>query len=68
MVCGARILLCEGNDVNQEITWSYLKRLGCHPKIAENGKVGLESWEKNTYDLILMDCQMPVMDGFETTR
>jgi CheY-like chemotaxis protein len=48
VLCGARILLCEGNEVNQEITRLYLKRLGCHPKIAENGKVGLEYWEENT--------------------
>jgi CheY-like chemotaxis protein len=68
VLCGACILLCEGNEVSQETTRLYLKRLGCHPKIAESGKVGFEYWEKNTYDLILMDCQMPVMDGFETTR
>jgi CheY-like chemotaxis protein len=65
---GVRILLCEDNEVNQEVTQLYLRRLGCDLDIAENGKIGLEYWQKNTYDLILMDGQMPVMDGFEATR
>jgi CheY-like chemotaxis protein len=65
---GVRILLCEDNEVNQEVTQLYLRRLGCDLDIAENGKIGLEYWQNNTYDLILMDGQMPVMDGFEATR
>lgn len=67
-LAGARILLCEDNLVNQEITRLHLKRLGCNIDVVEDGHLGLEKFEENNYDVILMDCQMPRMDGFEATR
>jgi CheY-like chemotaxis protein len=45
-----------------------LARMGCAIEMADNGVQALSAFEKNTYDLVLMDCQMPEMDGFDTTR
>ncbi|MFK8049745.1 MAG: ATP-binding protein [Halioglobus sp.] len=67
-IAGLRVLLCEDNEVNQEVTGLHLKRLGCYAEIAEDGQAGLRLFEKGDYDVILMDCQMPRMDGFEATR
>ena len=63
-----RILLVEDNRVNQEVAIGMLKQLGCRVDIAENGHKALQSAVEQTYDLILMDCHMPEMDGFEATR
>ena len=65
---GARILLVDDNATNRLVTRSILARLGAQVDEAENGQVGLEAAQKRVYDLILMDIQMPVMDGLETTR
>ena len=62
------VLVVEDNEVNQKVAQAMLQHFGIVPSIAENGKLALSMLEKNSYDLILMDCQMPVMDGFETTR
>lgn len=67
-LAGAHILMCEDNEINQEVTRLHLERLGCHVEIAEDGQAGLERFEKGNYDMILMDCHMPRMDGFEATR
>lgn len=67
-LAGKKILLCEDNKVNQEVTRLTLERFGCSIEIAENGQIGLQLFAENHYDLILMDCQMPVMDGFNTTH
>ncbi|MFK8050764.1 MAG: response regulator [Halioglobus sp.] len=67
-LAGAHILMCEDNEVNQEVTRLHLERLGCHVEVVEDGQAGLEHFEKGSYDVILMDCQMPRMDGFEATR
>lgn len=64
----ARLLLVEDNPVNQEVTRDMLEVLGCSVDIASSGKQALEKYAQSTYDLVLMDCQMPEMDGFETTR
>lgn len=61
---GRRILLVEDNSVNQMLALSILKIFSCETDVAENGKVAIEKWKTNSYDLILMDCQMPEMDGF----
>jgi two-component system, sensor histidine kinase and response regulator len=63
----AHVLVVEDNAINQEVAAGLLTRLGCKTDIAENGKVAIGLLEKKTYDLILMDCQMPVLDGYETT-
>ncbi|MEH2251064.1 MAG: ATP-binding protein [Nostoc sp.] len=63
-----RILLTEDNLVNQKIALKQLKSLGYSADVANNGKEALQLLEKIPYDLILMDCQMPVLDGLETTK
>lgn len=63
-----RILLAEDNLVNQKVALKQLKGLGYDADVAANGEEVLRLIEKIPYDLILMDCQMPVIDGFETTR
>ena len=63
----ARILLVEDNLVNQEVVIAMLHNLGISPQVAQNGKEGLDRMLHETFDLVLMDCQMPLMDGFEAT-
>jgi len=62
------ILLAEDNAINQKVALAQLKRLGYAADVADNGFQVLRSLEENAYDLILMDCQMPQKDGYETTR
>ncbi|MDO8354773.1 MAG: PAS domain S-box protein, partial [Nitrospirota bacterium] len=62
-----RILLVEDNPVNREVAIGILELLGYHVDSAEDGRQALERSETSSYDLILMDCQMPVMDGFTAT-
>ena len=64
---GVRILVVEDNLSNQMVAVAYLKRLGYQADVAVNGKVALEMLSMHDYPIILMDCQMPVMDGFEAT-
>lgn len=65
---GARILLVEDNDINQQIGSEMLSSLGAVVDIAANGVEALEKVERSQYDIILMDLQMPLMDGMEATR
>lgn len=62
------ILLVEDNDINRLYASSILKMWGCHFETAENGVVALEKIRNHSFDAILMDVQMPVMDGLETTK
>lgn len=62
------ILVAEDNKVNQMVIKGYLNKLGCEVITANHGREALNLLETNEVDLILMDCQMPVMDGFEATR
>ncbi|NEX18319.1 MAG: histidine kinase [Halochromatium sp.] len=63
-----RLLLVEDNATNQRVALSMLARLGLSAEVAKDGEQALDAAERNPYDLILMDCQMPVMDGFEASR
>jgi two-component system, sensor histidine kinase and response regulator len=63
----ARILLVEDTPVNQRIGMMMLEALGCTAICAEDGSVAVRLYTEQRFDLILMDCQMPVMDGFEAT-
>jgi signal transduction histidine kinase/DNA-binding response OmpR family regulator/HPt (histidine-containing phosphotransfer) domain-containing protein len=65
---GARILLVEDNLINQEVTCQLLDAVGLRVSVADNGRVALEMAQLTDYDLILMDIQMPVMDGLQATR
>ncbi|SHJ19217.1 Signal transduction histidine kinase [Malonomonas rubra DSM 5091] len=63
-----RLLLVEDNMVNQKVAMGLLKKLGLQADLAENGEAALLKLQKQDYDLVLMDCQMPVMDGYQATR
>ena len=63
-----RVLLVEDNLVNQRLMIALLGRLGLQAVVAGNGAEALERWEREKPDLVLMDCQMPVMDGLQATR
>nr|WP_319494055.1 PAS domain S-box protein [uncultured Desulfobacter sp.] len=64
----ARVLIVEDNDINQDVAADLLTNHGIDYKIADNGQIALEMLEKYHFDGILMDCQMPVMDGYTATR
>ena len=64
---GGRVLLVEDNPVNREVAIGQLELLGCHVDSAEDGRQALEVSATSAYDLIFMDCQMPIMDGFTAT-
>jgi CheY-like chemotaxis protein len=67
LYAGRRILVVEDNAVNQTLAATLLKKMGCDVRIARNGREAIEFALTSAFDLILMDCQMPEMDGFRAT-
>jgi two-component system sensor histidine kinase/response regulator len=65
---GGLVLLVEDNEVNQKVAQRYLERLGCHVRTAYDGAAGVKAFTEDRFDLVLMDMQMPVMDGLTATR
>jgi len=65
---GARLLLVEDNEINQQVAQEILESVGLNVTLANDGLEAVEAVKKNKYDAILMDIQMPVMDGYEATR
>jgi signal transduction histidine kinase/CheY-like chemotaxis protein len=63
-----RVLVAEDNLINQRLAGAMLDKMGHQASLAANGAEGLEMWRQSEFDLILMDVQMPELDGFETTR
>jgi CheY-like chemotaxis protein/HPt (histidine-containing phosphotransfer) domain-containing protein len=65
---GKRILVAEDNEINQKIIAHLLRKQNIHTDLANDGKEAVDMFEKNTYDLLLLDLQMPHMDGFQTAN
>jgi CheY-like chemotaxis protein len=68
MQASVRILMAEDNGINQRVGKLILQRAGFNIDLVGDGSEALEAHRSNPYDVILMDCQMPVMDGFEACR
>ena len=63
-----RVLVAEDNPTNQLLARRMLERLGCDVEVAEDGQLALDAWVARSFDVILMDCHMPRMDGLSATR
>lgn len=63
-----KVLIVEDNRMNQVVMQKLLKIVKINSEIAENGEIALEKYKNNEYDLILMDIQMPIMNGYETAK
>ncbi len=68
MFPGAKVLAADDSPVNREVVQEALARLGVKATLVSDGKEALNAYQKGDFDLVLMDCSMPVMDGFEATR
>ena len=67
-IYSGRVLLVEDNAINQRVARRFLERLGCEVHVVGDGKQAVDAFERNSYGFILMDMQMPVMDGLEATQ
>ncbi len=65
---GKKVLIAEDNEINQELVGELLREKGIRVSLAENGQVALEKLASESIDLVLMDCQMPIMNGYEAAR
>ncbi len=63
-----KVLLVEDNIINQKVANKMLQSLGCESDLAKNGELAVQAWQEKSYDCIFMDCQMPVMDGYQATK
>jgi len=64
----ARVLVVEDNAVNQDVATGLLKNMGCAVVTASNGQNAVQLFAQEAFDLVLMDCEMPIMDGFDATK
>ena len=64
----ARVLLVEDNAINRHVGKKILNHLGCEVELAFDGQKGVDALHNGSYDVVLMDCQMPILDGYEATR
>ena len=67
-LAGCRVLLVEDNAINQEVARGLLMQAGIEMQVAENGREALDALSRETFDGVLMDCQMPIMDGYVATQ
>ena len=67
-IANAKVLLVEDNPVNQDVAMGMLEQLGCEVELATDGADAVSKGAEEKYDIVLMDCQMPLMDGYEATR
>jgi len=63
-----RILVVDDNEINQVVACKFLQKLGCQVEVARNGREAVESIAHAIYDAVLMDCEMPEMNGYEATQ
>ena len=65
---GLKVLLAEDNHINRKVALAILRRLGCESLAVDTGQAAIEALSAQDFDVVLMDCQMPVMDGYLATR
>jgi CheY-like chemotaxis protein len=62
------VLVVEDNHINQEVARKFLESLGCHVELVEDGQTAVDLMISKPYDIVFMDCEMPVLDGLQATR